>query len=122
MLCVRDLERSRRFYVESLGASVISANRQIIVLRLAGTVLYLFTDSPPTPDKPSIHLAPPSRAGRPSIVIVLRVDDASAAYREFVGRGVTFLSPPVEPPWGGLRCFACDPDGYVVELEQPPRA
>ena len=120
MLCVRDLARSRAFYEGGLGAAVVSADDHIVVLRLAGTLLYLFTESPPTADKPSVHLAPPPPGGSRSVVVVLRVADANVAYRELAGRGVEFLTPPAEPPWGGLRCFALDPDGYVVEVEQPP--
>ena len=121
MLCVRDLGRSRAFYVDALGASVLSEESDVAVLRLGGTVLYLFTESAPTLDKPNIHLAPPAPAGPSSVVVVLRVDDARTAYAELVERGVEFAMPPTEPPWGGLRCFARDPDGYVIEVEQPPR-
>jgi catechol 2,3-dioxygenase-like lactoylglutathione lyase family enzyme len=32
---------------------------------------------------------------------------------------VLFFSEPQAPPWGGLRCFARDPDGYLIEIEQP---
>ena len=53
------LTRSRAVYVDALRASALSDDDHIVVLRLAGTVLYLFTESPPTPEKPSIHLAPP---------------------------------------------------------------
>ena len=120
MLCVRDLARAAAFYVDALGASVVTEDDHVVVLRLGGTVLYLFTESPPTPDKPGVHLAPPPDGVRPSIVVVLRVDDATAAYEALTGRGVEFLTPPTEPPWGGRRCFARDPDGYVVEVEQPP--
>jgi hypothetical protein len=31
--------------------------------------------------------------------------------------GVEFLTPPKSPPWGGWRCFAHDPDSYLVEIE-----
>ncbi len=29
------------------------------------------------------------------------------------------LAPPFSPPWGGCRFFCVDPDGYLVEIEQP---
>jgi catechol 2,3-dioxygenase-like lactoylglutathione lyase family enzyme len=29
------------------------------------------------------------------------------------------LAPPYSPPWGGHRFFVRDPDGYLVEVEQP---
>jgi len=33
--------------------------------------------------------------------------------------GARFLADPYEPPWGGCRFFCVDPDGYLVEIEQP---
>ena len=120
MLCVRDLARSRAFYVDAVGASIMSEGDEILVLRLGGAVLYLFTESPPTPDKTTVHLAPPQPTAAPSVVVVLRVPDATAMYELLRGRGVEFLTPPAEPPWGGRRCFARDPDGYVLEVEEPP--
>ena len=33
--------------------------------------------------------------------------------------GVRFLAEPYSPPWGGHRCFAVDPDGNLIELEEP---
>ena len=35
--------------------------------------------------------------------------------------GAPFLAEPYAPPWGGLRFFVVDPDGYLVEIEQPGR-
>ena len=34
-------------------------------------------------------------------------------------RGAEMLAPPYSPPWGGHRFFVRDPDGYLVEVEQP---
>ena len=39
--------------------------------------------------------------------------------RRLGAAGVGFLAEPFSPPWGGVRCFAVDPDSYLVELEQP---
>ena len=41
------------------------------------------------------------------------------AYDTLSARGVSFLTEPYSPPWGGHRCFAVDPDGYLIELEEP---
>jgi catechol 2,3-dioxygenase-like lactoylglutathione lyase family enzyme len=54
-----------------------------------------------------------------NVVLVLEVVDCMSAYRELRAEGVEFLAEPYSPPWGGHRCFAIDPDGYLVELEQP---
>jgi len=61
----------------------------------------------------------PGDASRANVVIVLEVEDAWAVHRELGGTGTRFLAEPYEPPWGGCRFFCVDPDGYLVEIEQP---
>jgi len=51
--------------------------------------------------------------------IVLRVSDCTATYEELRARGVEFLQPPVDYPWGRSVTFA-DPDGNLFSLNQPP--
>ncbi len=117
MLCVRDVQRSLAFYVDGLGFEVVQADADAALLRLGSGALYLFTESPPTPDKPGVHLAPPGNGTRGSVVLVLVVPDCRATHDELAARGVEFLTPPQQPPWGGWRCFAHDPDGYLLEIE-----
>lgn len=120
MLCVGDLERSLAFYL-TLGFSLVGSEDDIALLTIGGAGwLYLFLESPPTPDKPALYLAPPGPDAHPSVILVLRVADARASYDEFRRRGVEFLTPPQSPPWGGWRCFARDPDGFVIEVEDHP--
>ena len=64
-------------------------------------------------------LAPNDAPASSPVNLVIEVDDAHAAYEALRTRGVAFLTPPMRPPWGGWRCFATDPDGYVLEIEQP---
>jgi catechol 2,3-dioxygenase-like lactoylglutathione lyase family enzyme len=45
------------------------------------------------------------------------VPDCWDAYQVLVGRGVEFLSPPVEYDWE-IRCFFRDPDGHLLEISQ----
>ena len=42
-----------------------------------------------------------------------------AIHAALVGEGTPLLAEPYAPPWGGLRFFVVDPDGYLVEIEQP---
>jgi catechol 2,3-dioxygenase-like lactoylglutathione lyase family enzyme len=52
-------------------------------------------------------------------LLVLEVENCMTAFHDLRDAGVEFLAEPYSPPWGGHRCFAVDPDGYLVELEQP---
>jgi predicted enzyme related to lactoylglutathione lyase len=61
----------------------------------------------------------PSDRSRLSAILVLEVTDCLAVHRELTAAGVPFLADPYSPPWGGRRCFAVDPDGNLIELEEP---
>jgi catechol 2,3-dioxygenase-like lactoylglutathione lyase family enzyme len=63
-------------------------------------------------------MALPDDMTRLPIVLVLEVDDARALHVRFAAEGLPFLAEPWEAPWGGVRFFVVDPDGYLVELEQ----
>jgi catechol 2,3-dioxygenase-like lactoylglutathione lyase family enzyme len=113
MLCVSDVARSVAWYRDKLGFEVLKSEPEIALLRLDSGLVYLFAESPPTEDKPSEHLVP--KPG--GVILVLTVEDCRIAYEELQARGVEFLTEPKSPPWGGLRCFAHDPDGYLIEIE-----
>jgi catechol 2,3-dioxygenase-like lactoylglutathione lyase family enzyme len=73
------------------------------------------------------HAGPPGDPGtnRAGIAhLCLLVDDLSAAYDQLRQRGVRFHSPPVlitsGPNQGGWVVYLFDPDGFTVELFQPP--
>ena len=61
----------------------------------------------------------PEDASRAAVVLVLEVPDALAAHADLVRRGADILAPVHSPPWGGHRFFVSDPDGFLVEVEQP---
>ena len=119
MLAVTDLGLSTAFYRDLLGFTVREEQEGIVLLALGPMLLYLVSPSPPTPDKPGVTLACTNRPDQTGVNLVFRVPDCQAAYHELSQRGLAFLSPPQAPPWGGWRCFARDPDGYLLEIEQP---
>lgn len=119
MLTVRDLVVSEAFYVGYFGFQVTEAIDGLRRLQLPGISLYLVTESPPTPDKPGVTLAPIRDVQRPPVNLIFHVPDVRATYAELVADGLTFLAPPAQPAWGGWRCFTQDPDGYLIEIEQP---
>jgi predicted enzyme related to lactoylglutathione lyase len=103
---VSDFGAAPRFYRDQLG--------------LAKEALY---DDPPyatlTADRPGVAMAAPFDPVRTNVVLVLEVPDADVARKALAARGVRFLTDTYRPPWGGSRFFCVDPDGYLVEIEQP---
>ena len=87
-------------------------------LALAGTRLSLAEQGHAADDRPGVLMVAPEDRTRLQVALVLEVDDCRGAYESLSAEGVGFLAEPFSPPWGGARCFAVDPDGYLVELEE----
>jgi predicted enzyme related to lactoylglutathione lyase len=121
ILAVSDFERSLGFYRDVLGLEVeaLYDDPPYATLTAAGARLSLAEQGHPAEDRPGVTMTAPDDASQANVVIVLEVPDARAVYAELGNRGARFLAEPFEPPWGGCRFFCVDPDGYLVEIEQP---
>ncbi len=120
ILVVSDMERSRPFYSDVLGATVFREyGGTSCVLQFQGAWLLLVTGGGPTPDKPTVTFAPPTDVDTVSNAFTIRVPDCQAAYDVLKGRGAEFLTPPrmSEGGWE-TRCFFRDPDGNLFEISQ----
>ena len=120
ILAVRDFAASVAFYRDVIGFELEASydDPPYATLVLAGMRLSLAEQGHPADDRPGVAMAAPDdprrrrRAG-------LEVEDARAEFARLGAAGVRFLADPFEPPWGGCRFFCVDPDGYLVEIEQP---
>jgi catechol 2,3-dioxygenase-like lactoylglutathione lyase family enzyme len=121
ILAVADVDRSVAFYRDALGFEVeaVYDDPPYATLALAGTRLSLAEQGHPADDRPGIDLEAPPDPSRANALLVVEVADARAEHARLGGLGVRFLADPYEPPWGGCRFFCVDPDGYLVEIEQP---
>jgi catechol 2,3-dioxygenase-like lactoylglutathione lyase family enzyme len=118
LLVVSNLDRSRKFYRDVLGATIVREyGGTSCVLTFLGSWLLLVTGGGPTKDKPTVAFAPPADVDSVSHEMTIRVPDCQAAYQILRSRGAQFLTPPVD--WGGeIRCFFRDPDGHLLEISQ----
>jgi catechol 2,3-dioxygenase-like lactoylglutathione lyase family enzyme len=118
LLVVSDIDRSKGFYQDVLGATVYREyGGTSCVLSFQGSWLLLVTSGGPTRDKPDVSFAPPSSLDLVSHEMTMRVPDCQAAYATLKACGAVFLTPPTE--WGSeIRCFFRDPDGHLLELSQ----
>ena len=116
LLVVRDLGAARNWYVDVLGATLHGEyGGTSLVLQIAGSWLLIVTGGPPTDDKPTVTFVPPEDPDRVSAELIIRVRDCRAAYATLVGRGATFLHPPVDNGYE-VRAFFRDPDGHLFEI------
>ncbi len=118
LLVVSDIQQSRWFYRDVLGAKVFREyGGTSCVLDFQGSWILLVTGGGPTRDKPDVTFAPPSDRNIVTHELTIRVPDCEAAYEILKSRGAEFLTEPVN--WGReIRCFFRDPDGHLLEISQ----
>ncbi len=115
---VGNLERSRNYYRDVLGATETGASSgSSVVLELQGMTLLLVTGGGPTPERPDVTFRPPADIGHVSLQLTIRVPDCRHAYEVLSARGAAFLTPPVDFD-GEVRAFFRDPDGHLLEISQ----
>jgi len=111
-----DVERSRRFYTEVLGGTVVFGPVPTNIA-LANSFIVINGGGGPTDDKPTVTLETPPDPDRISSFLNIRVTDIDAAYAEWSARGAQFLTPPKQHAYE-TRCYIRDPDGYIIEVGQ----
>ncbi|MEX0727645.1 MAG: VOC family protein [Planctomycetaceae bacterium] len=139
-LTVADLERSVKFYGETLGMELERRRPNVDADYVAKQTGYpsvvldvaSFRVSPHSRQTLEVvqymkHAGPPNdpatnRAGTSHLCLL--VDDLRACHADLTEQGVKFRSEPVEitagPNQGGLVVYFYDPDGYTLEMFQPP--
>jgi catechol 2,3-dioxygenase-like lactoylglutathione lyase family enzyme len=118
---VSDFAQSLRFYRDKLGLTEVAVydDPPYATLEVAGARVSLAEQGHPAPDRPGVVMSAPVDSSRASVVLALEVTDAAAARQALQAQGVPFLADIYRPPWGGSRFFCVDPDGYLIEIEQP---
>ena len=111
-----DVERSRRFYTEVLGGTVVFSG-DVTYVALANSFIIINVGGGPTDDKPTVTLETPRDPDRVSSFLNIRVEDIHAKYEEWRARGAIFLTPPKQHQYE-IRCYIRDPDGYLIEVGQ----
>jgi catechol 2,3-dioxygenase-like lactoylglutathione lyase family enzyme len=121
LLVVSDVNRSREWYTNVLGATVYREyGGTSCVLRILGHWVLLVTGGGPTEDKPTVIFAPPGDPDRVSAELIFRVPDCRRAYEILTQRGAEFLTPPVDSGYE-VRAFLRDPDGHLYEISEISR-
>ena len=111
---VRDLEVSKRFYLQQLGFELITeqslptGERWIEVAPPDGSANLALVE--PKPDAPEYKLIGGYRW------VLFMTEDVHAKYEEWKERGVHFLFPPENAAWGGIFTRFEDVDGNIFWL------
>jgi hypothetical protein len=95
LLIVEDQDRTRAFYEQVLGASVVR-ERDPVILKFHNSSIIANVGGPPTKDKPQATLTPPMEPDVANCALNIRVADAQGIYDLWKSRGAHFLTPPFD--------------------------
>jgi hypothetical protein len=120
-LVVRDLGRSRRFYVEGLGWPVeFESAGEVVMIRVGDkVVLSLWAEAAAVAE-----LGPVGRAdGAPPFTLAHNVTSPAEVDRvmgEALAAGATVVAAQTRRDWGGFSGYFADPDGFRWEVAYNP--
>ena len=105
----KNTDKSIRFYKDVLGFQVVETFPDGALLQ-GGRILL------------GIHREEGDRKSHPGgTLLVLHTTDIKGSFEELERRGVRFLKPEIlKAPFGQVADFS-DPDGYLLEIWQPPQ-
>lgn len=116
VLIANDLERSRHFYIDSLGMVSAAGDEDAAVFKTeSGGMLILISQrrAHALLGAENVTQGEATAAGFYNVAAVESVDEASETLRS---RGIQFFRDPEDHPWGIRTAFFRDPDGHVWEL------
>jgi catechol 2,3-dioxygenase-like lactoylglutathione lyase family enzyme/uncharacterized protein YunC (DUF1805 family) len=122
-LVVKDLESSRRFYVDVLGMREVPRPAFTFAgswFQAGKTQIHLILEY--AGSGPAGNWLPQAQRGPRTQHLAFEVADALAVHEQLKQLGVAILSPPKPRPDGWMQVFVTDPDGHVVELCSPAPA
>ncbi len=121
ILAVADVATVTDFYRDVLAFTVdtVYDDPAYATLSRGSVRLSLAEAGHPAEDLPDYEMTTIPDPHRPFAMLVIETDDCAALTAEVRGRGARIVSEVFRPPWGGARSFISDPEGNLIELEEP---
>ncbi len=120
LLWVKDEAASKDFYVNKLGFILLNDDNEssLYTVGTPGSFVLSFHKMGLDEDGTGMTV---DASGARNVHFDFDVPDVDFAYTTLLQRGVKFISPPRDMPWGERHTWLYDPDGYIVGLSSPIR-
>jgi lactoylglutathione lyase len=115
-LFVEDPQRSKSFYGDVFGASMIFEDNDSAAFKFENLILNVLRAA-----EAGELIDPAAVAGQEAgsrFQLTIWVKDADAACAELEARGVKLLNGPMDREWGVRTAAFADPDGHIWEIAQ----
>ena len=116
-LIVRDLATCTAFYRDTLGLQVReSESTSNSVSFQIDNVYFFLLEAEGAAQMVSSQPLELSLGESPRVLLAAGVEDVDAAYQMLSAKGVRFLRPPTDQPWGLRTAYFADPEGNLWEI------
>ena len=119
-LGVQDLDRSRKFYIETLGwKPASSSSEEVVFIQAGGVVLGLYPREKLAEDA----LTSAEGAGFAGVTLAYNARseaEVDGIIRDLEAKGVPIAKQPQQVFWGGYSSYFADPDGFHWEVAYNP--
>lgn len=118
VLFVKDVAKCKTFYRDTLGLEVTESDAEHVAVHM-DNVYFLLLEVSAAAHMVSSQELELKIDGGPRGLLAAGVEDVDAAYEALKAKGVTFLRPPTDQPWGLRTAYFADPEGNLWEINQP---
>jgi lactoylglutathione lyase len=118
VLFVKDMDKCKTFYRDTLGLEVTEHDPEHVAIQM-DNVYFLLLETSAAAHMIGEQVLEPKIEGGPRGLLAAGVEDIDAAYETLKAKGVTFLRPPTDQPWGLRTAHFTDPEGNIWEINQP---
>jgi lactoylglutathione lyase len=115
---VKDMAKCKAFYRDTLGLQVTEHDPEHVAVQM-DNVYFLLLEVGAAAHMVSEQGLELKIEGGPRGLLAAGVEDIDASYEVLKARGVTFLRPPTDQPWGLRTAYFADPEGNLWEINQP---
>jgi lactoylglutathione lyase len=115
---VKDMAKCKTFYRDTLGLQVTEHDPEHVAVQM-DNVYFLLLEVGAAAHMISEQELDLSIEDGPRGLLAAGVEDVDAAYEVLKAKGVTFLRPPTDQPWGLRTAYFADPEGNLWEINQP---
>ena len=118
VLFVQDLDGCTAFYRDILQLPYQGSDPGLVVFQLREGLSLILLSPSGVADVMGTEAQALPRADRLRGYLALAVADVDATYKELSAKGVAFVQPPTNKPWGLRLAHFTDPEGNLWEITQ----
>ena len=117
-LFVHDLDGCTAFYRDTIALPFKGSDPGLAAFDLPGGLMLVLLSPQGAAEVLGTEVTARKLEGEPRGYVALSVVDVDSTYEDLIAKGVTFVQPPTDKPWGLRMAHFTDSEGNLWEITQ----